>query len=281
MSPHDVIGDPNRIPNRRSEADSHERTNERTDGESGNGCLSGNGSRRTRACPDSQSISLGDLLVDDGKPRRLPTTAEAEVMARLLRDRNLAGDGIGEGHQVLSDVVDEWLDDLGANYGKRWPVIRSGERDPIPWIVRLSILLRDDFHCRRCSYAGDLSMRDNLELDHCIPWSAGGPDDSDNLRTLCRWCNQTRSNYIDDSHETNLRPTTWWCLECWPEGDDYRFRRIWRDGTDPNKAPRVDPDEPMELVWCAHCSMYSMSSRFFVGRAGRELAALCAPQEVA
>ena len=36
-----------------------------------------------------------------------------------------------------------------------------------------------------------------LTLDHAIPWSAGGSDYGDNLRTLWLHCNETRSNYVD------------------------------------------------------------------------------------
>jgi hypothetical protein len=57
---------PNRTPIRTSETDSHERTNERTDGDTGDGRLSGHGSRRTGAYEDSRPT--GDERADHGKP---------------------------------------------------------------------------------------------------------------------------------------------------------------------------------------------------------------------
>ena len=55
---------------------------------------------------------------------------------------------------------------------ERTEVIRTGEREPISEAVR------------------------NLQLDHILPWSAGGSDKSFNLRTMCAHCNEARSNYF-------------------------------------------------------------------------------------
>jgi hypothetical protein len=74
----------------------------------------------------------------------------------------------------------------------RYPVLRTrhtDEREPICESTRYFVFRRDRFRCVICGREG------RLEVDHVIPWSAGGSDDMDNLRTLCHWCNTDRSNF--------------------------------------------------------------------------------------
>ena len=167
-----------------------------------------------------------------------------------------------------------------ATQPRRWAVVRTGERDPIPSPLRWSVYLRDDYTCKRCPNPVALEPG-QIELDHCIPWSAGGPDDSSNLRVLCSWCNQERSNYVDWAHETTYRPTTWWCVDCWAideHGNRPRHRNLWKDGCDPNVCPLIDPHgetpEPDYcLAYCAHCGYYSTSPYYLDGEMGRRLLA--------
>lgn len=77
----------------------------------------------------------------------------------------------------------------------RYEVVRTRydeQREEIP--NRILVLKRDRFRCKFCG------SNERLEVDHIIPWSAGGSDDMDNLRTLCHRCNTERSNFqvIDD-----------------------------------------------------------------------------------
>lgn len=92
--------------------------------------------------------------------------------------------------------------------GERYPVTRTGERQPLPELLRWLIWHRDNGTCRLCGVF-DVPT----EIDHVIPWSAGGPDVSTNLRILCGPCNQGRSNYR--LWETpRLRPVTQICDRC-------------------------------------------------------------------
>jgi HNH endonuclease len=86
---------------------------------------------------------------------------------------------------LLPDVLEAM-----SGHAERWPVVRTGEREPISRTVRLLVWRRDDGQCRLCS-----TRTSPVELDHIVPWSAGGADDSTNLRVLCQSCNQARSNY--------------------------------------------------------------------------------------
>lgn len=146
-------------------------------------------------------------------------------------------------------TIDEAIDEA-RKAEVRWPNIRSGERDEIPWPIRLGVGRRDNFTCRYC-HAG-IGQRD-LELDHIVPWSAGGTDRSENLRILCKFCNQKRSNFIDGTETRPVRPVTWWCVECWHEESHFRQELGSREHGiyDMNISHRVY-DGPV-IAYCAEC----------------------------
>jgi hypothetical protein len=91
---------------------------------------------------------------------------------------------------------------------ERWPIVRTGERPPIPRIVRHLVYRRDDAHCQMCG-----ARKGPWEIDHIIPWSAGGADDTTNLRLLCKECNQRRSNFKTGA-EFPAIPVTFACDLC-------------------------------------------------------------------
>lgn len=93
----------------------------------------------------------------------------------------------------------------------RHEVVRIGERAPIPFWVRSAVWYRDGGRCELCA---DRSQATPWELDHIVPWSAGGSDDTTNLRVLCAAHNQQRSNFVDPN-ERPRRPATWWCSRCY------------------------------------------------------------------
>lgn len=101
--------------------------------------------------------------------------------------------------------------------GERAPRIRTGPRDPISPLVRQLVYRRDQYRCQSCGAvpnARDPHRRSGaLHLDHIIPWSAGGPDRSDNLRTLCGPCNEKRSNFVTGKEKPST-PIVRICLPC-------------------------------------------------------------------
>lgn len=62
--------------------------------------------------------------------------------------------------------------------------------------LRLLILQRDLFKCKICGASPSSSADVKLEVDHIIPYSKGGETVESNLQTLCRLCNNGKSNYI-------------------------------------------------------------------------------------
>ncbi|WP_432563988.1 TerD family protein [Kineococcus sp. SYSU DK003] len=71
-------------------------------------------------------------------------------------------------------------------------VIAPGQRDSrrIPHAVKVAVFQRDGGKCVQCGRA------EYLEYDHEIPWSLGGATSEDNLRLLCRRCNQEKGARI-------------------------------------------------------------------------------------
>jgi len=148
---------------------------------------------------------------------------------------------------------------------ERHPVLRRGDREPIDWLTRIGVLLRDASTCKRCG----LWMHDGANLDHVTPWSAEGSDRSENLRVLCPDCNTERSNFVDLAEDRRVLPVTWWCIDCWAEdlAVHARWHRIqperracWLDNTHNDDLwqawmyrPHLDVDQPLVLAYCAHC----------------------------
>lgn len=167
-----------------------------------------------------------------------------------------------------------------AGTGQRFERVRTGEREPIPYHVRAAVWLRDRGVCQKC-FARDPKP---WELDHILPWSAGGSDRTENLRVLCEPCNQKRSNF-DDGTTFAKRPITWWCHRCYvdpvqwiyeswvPQGaycpthrHDSNGRakgcaveRVYRWQRESGEAPTWHKRLPIETLsinaYCAHCGL--------------------------
>lgn len=139
-----------------------------------------------------------------------------------------------------------------------WEIKRSGDREEILWPVRRGVAMRDNFTCRVCH-----TPRPALaEIDHIVPWSAGGSNKSSNLRYTCTPCNQRRGNQIDHD-ERPVRPVTWWCVQCWspPEWE----RDMWKHELPTgltytewlNIEHVVSPYRAVVNAYCAHCQCVS------------------------
>lgn len=63
-------------------------------------------------------------------------------------------------------------------------------REPIPESVRHEVFRRDGRQCVDCG------SRENLQLDHIIPWSEGGANTVGNLELRCATCNRRKGNRI-------------------------------------------------------------------------------------
>lgn len=125
-----------------------------------------------------------DLFIHDG-------TAERE--AKLLQ-RRLPG-------RLIDELVDAgvWIKLPDGGYmADGWNVsigVPNDRRQAIDPAVRLSIYERDNYACVLCG------STEQLSIDHIVPFSAGGSDAVENLRTLCIPCNSRRgaARFDDES----------------------------------------------------------------------------------
>jgi hypothetical protein len=142
---------------------------------------------------------------------------------------------------VIADLLASWqTDDVPGDVtlGERHPVVRSGQRSIIPRELRRLIWHRDGGRCQICG-AG----RVQVQLDHIVPWSAGGADSSSNLRLLCAPCNKTRSNYRTAGDAPAI-PITRACDPC--------IRRwVLRYGY--TRFGCIIPGNPELTVFCGNC----------------------------
>ncbi len=65
----------------------------------------------------------------------------------------------------------------------------------IPRNVMFKVINRDNQICQLCKKN---VLFDEVEFDHIIPVSKGGPSSVDNIRLLCRKCNREKSNSLNE-----------------------------------------------------------------------------------
>jgi hypothetical protein len=161
----------------------------------------------------------------------------------------------------------------------RHPRVRIGQRDEIPRHLRAAIWYRDGGRCEQAPCPVDPNNDFVTHLDHIKPWSAGGPDTSDNLRLLCEYHNLERSNFVDWARPK--RPVTWWCHRCHDQRYEYvghhllqcpihqraglggsgycrvvRAIERWEDAS----WFQVSPTEHYpHIAYCAHCNAPGMT----------------------
>jgi hypothetical protein len=115
-------------------------------------------------------------------------------------------------------VIAEARGTIAAGLGVRAELTRTDERQPISRWIKSLVHTRDRWTCQWCgNYPWSKSEDRRAELihvDHVIPWSAGGSDRTDNLRTLCDGCNRYRSNYVSDMRNTTPTPIVRICDPC-------------------------------------------------------------------
>ena len=75
-----------------------------------------------------------------------------------------------------------------------WQSICRVERGRVSDKMRFAIYSRDNNRCRKC---GRLGVFKDLEIDHIFPISKGGKSEPDNLQTLCKSCNEKKSNTVE------------------------------------------------------------------------------------
>lgn len=125
----------------------------------------------TRAGSYSAS-QFTDGFIPDAMLDRLSPTPEGAIHELLRRGLWKRSRG---GYSFIRD-----------NKSPFWRITRKGSRPWIPNKLRQAVYDRDGHRCVRCGSV------ERLSLDHIIPWSTGGRDTFENLRTFCLPCNWSR-----------------------------------------------------------------------------------------
>ncbi|MBP1637318.1 MAG: endonuclease [Bacteroidetes bacterium] len=67
----------------------------------------------------------------------------------------------------------------------------------IPRTIQFKVIKRENQICREC---GKPVLDEDINFDHIIPWSKGGPTEEHNIRLLCSECNKKRGNRFEDEY---------------------------------------------------------------------------------
>jgi hypothetical protein len=129
-------------------------------------------------CTDSTRIlyeQKKQFLIDEEK-RKLEEQEDTKIRERILeRERK---------KQKEKEIYNQLLDE-GLIYADE-----ANKRPPIPRDVVDAVWRRDKGQCVYCG------SKENLQLDHIIPFSKGGATTFENLQLLCQKCNLKKSNHI-------------------------------------------------------------------------------------
>lgn len=138
--------------------------------------------------PAARVDAAGSSTVDENLDavRRLIDLAVQHAYAAFYDDTRTVGpdepddvpdpvDGMAAARFMVAAMFDA-LEDYNVRVG-------SAPRVPIGPTLRRTVFERDRYRCRRCGAWVD------LQVDHVIPHSKGGPAIEENLQALCRPCN--------------------------------------------------------------------------------------------
>lgn len=133
-------------------------------------------------CGSWVAANLTDGFIPEAVVRRLGTRLQANRLVRVGLWEQVEGGW--RMHSKLSATP-------GAPELTVWCLVRDDHRHKIPSDLRARVYERDGWRCVRCAAVDDLS------LDHIYPWSLGGRDVEENLRTLCRSCNSKKGAKVE------------------------------------------------------------------------------------
>lgn len=162
-------------------------------------------------------------------------------------------------HPISKDMP-EILNNI-ARSTERLPVIHRAEQRYLDRRIRGAVLQRDGYACQWCKR--HIREANHFEIDHIIPWSAGGTNATDNLRTLCFHCNQERSNYRTDSTTATARLIVQNCPRC--RDRHYVSARDSETGEahfvyEFPEVTVISSDDKAVPVWCRTCKTQSATN---------------------
>ena len=149
------------------------------------------------------------------KPENFDTREKYQEVAQEIENKKSFTVGEIHDYSRLLDILNPESNEYVSQYepedvackifGHTCPVffVQSGATETkegrvegryIPRAVMLKVVRRDNHICQSChQHVRD----DEIEFDHIIPVSKGGPTTVDNLQLFCRSCNRKKSNSLE------------------------------------------------------------------------------------
>lgn len=160
-------------------------------------------------CPYGSLVEFFPSAGDSSSPEEVAQRRQ-DTLTRLMGSQYESEQELDDDiHALYANNPDDWAyvqqfqaDEVNCRvFGHACPVFfsqspgtetRDFRRDTryIPRTVMFKVVRRDQHICQICrTHVHD----DEIEFDHIIPFSRGGPTTAENLRLLCRKCNQSKS----------------------------------------------------------------------------------------
>ena len=90
----------------------------------------------------------------------------------------------------ITKAQQRYADELGVEVVVVKKRSKEKRNRKIPASTRKAVLNRDDHSCTRCG------QKSELTIDHIFPFSKGGGHELENLRVLCKRCNELKSDAL-------------------------------------------------------------------------------------
>lgn len=167
-------------------------------------------------CPYGHIVEHFPLYHSSDELKNFDTTERySEVMREIAEKTSITPEEIHDYSRLLSildPAANSYISQFAPEdvacriFGHTCPVFlaQSGATETkegrlegryIPRATMLKVVRRDNHICQVCNlYVRD----DEVEFDHIIPVSKGGPTTVENLRLLCRSCNRKKSNALGE-----------------------------------------------------------------------------------
>ena len=126
----------------------------------------------------------------DDKPRRVNLSLKEETVIALKEVHNLKAHKFKEIDDASMELVNLGKREWDPEVVKRRSSVTETNTRYVPKQVKAFVWSRDKWKCQNCG------STKAIELDHIQPFAKGGKTTEENLRLLCRNCNQ-RKGLVD------------------------------------------------------------------------------------
>ena len=122
----------------------------------------------------------------EDKPKRVNLSLKPETVDAIKEIQNLKAHKFQDIDEAIMEIVKIAKREWDPTLVKRQTSVVESSTRYVPVQVRAAVWRRDGGRCKNCG-----SSR-ALELDHIKPFAQGGKTSMENLRLLCRNCNQRK-----------------------------------------------------------------------------------------